>query len=33
MFKHSKLHIPEPSFGSKLTKLVIELDALRHKII
>jgi len=33
MTKQEKLHIPDPKFGSKLTKLVIELDALRHKII
>ncbi len=31
MFKHTELHIPEPKFGSNLTKLVIELDALRYK--
>lgn len=33
MFNHTDLHIPKPDFDSKLTRLVIELDALRHKRI
>jgi Fic family protein len=30
MSEYKKLHLPEPKFGSKLTKLILELDRLRH---
>ena len=30
MTDYKKLHIPEPKFGSELTKLILELERLRH---
>ena len=30
MYNYEKLHMPEPKFGSELTKLILELDRLRH---
>ncbi len=30
MSSYNKLHLPEPKFGSELTKLILELDRMRH---